>query len=258
MHVKPQWTVTYPENSIICIEAFRNKLFDYEAIAMTVHDFFQEQRNPIRDVCELGAGTGPNLFRLTELGYRCLGVDSNRESVELARNRAAKTGADLTMVHMDFNEQLPDGQQDALLVLFVPLAITDMHSLALRASSFLRPGGYFMCIMLAADPTVPDEARHQDAEYAAVDDDNVVRLNFYEKKGNRIEWDAIYVAGNPSGTRMYKDHDTLDLLKGEQNLDLPVELYDHVKRLDLSFCKATQRPPMTIEVLDIYRRKGSS
>lgn len=254
--MKPEWEIDYPQGAIPYINAFRQQFFDYEEIDRVLHEYLQSRPRPARDLCELGSGTGTHLLGLARMGYRCLGVDSNQESVTIARTAAREAGLEIDFAHMDFNVELPQTPQDAVLVLFVPLAIPDLQALAIRAAPIIRPGGSFICMMLGADPKVAGKqtASHQDMELARLDNETVVRFNFYQKQGTRIDWDAIYLIGNSNGTRFERDHDTFDLLGDGDKLDLPRGLFRHAARLDISRCKEEQCPPLTVEVLDAFER----
>lgn len=254
--MKKSWRITYPTGIISFLEAFRNKFLDYEEICRILDKFFKEQKVRIRNICELGSGTGTNLISLAQKGYNCLGLDSNYESIKIAHQRAHESGIDITFKHMDFFEKIPSKLQDAMLVLFVPLSIADMSKLAIRMAHRIRQGGYFICIMLGMATEVKHRriAQYQDIEYVTIEKGIVIRFNFYSKLDRQVEWDAIYLIENEDRFRVAHDHDTFDLIMDDQILQLPKNLYHHMKRLNLTSCKSCQCPPMTYEVMDFYQR----
>ncbi|HEX6949636.1 MAG TPA: class I SAM-dependent methyltransferase [Nitrospira sp.] len=256
MGMSDSWKVTYPHGSIEFIDAFRRTVFDYDEVDRVLDEFFGRSGTSVRRLCELGAGTGTHLMRLAGKGYECTGVDADEESVAIARLRTLESGADLSFQVLDVKSALPQDIFDAAMVLFVPISISDMHELAVRAADIIRPGGFFVSLMLAEDPEYADKptATYRDMEFALRGEQPVIRFNFYWKKQQRIDWEAVYMFDPGDGVRLERNLTRLDPLSGESHLELPTNIYRYVERLDISRCKATQRPPMAVEVLDVFQR----
>lgn len=220
-----------------------------------LHEFFQGQVG-VRAVCELGSGAGTNLIHLAEHGYVCSGYDMNPESLEIAKSRAVSAGHEVEFSHLDFASALPGQCFDAVVSLFVPISLGDMEALAWRARDIVRPGGFFACMLLALQPDYAEEKDNDisTSEFLEIDGVDVVRLNYFRKRGYQVEFDGVYLANEPAGLRMFRDRDRYDLLSsGEQLLAVPEAAYRHVYRRRVEG-KKDQCPPMTYEVLDIFQR----
>ncbi len=249
----PEWEISYPNNAINYINSFRHELFSYDVMNDELNKFFKV--HGIENVCELGCGTGTHLILLSQLGYNCVGTDASDESIEIARNVSRQQLQNIDYHVMDFYKEMPDKKFDAILLLCIPMSIKDTEELAVRVAKNLKPGGFFITLMLGKDPN--KQLDHLDVynsvEYTRYNDEPVIRFNFYSKNDQFVDWHAVYLTGNSEGSKMYTDHDKFDLLEFGTVLDLPSNIYKHVERLDLSRCKETQAPPMTIEVFDVYQ-----
>lgn len=252
--MKPDTNVVYPDDMIRYIDVFRRQFLDYSEVRTRLHDFLQTRPHKTETFCEFGSGTGTNLFGLEELGYKAIGVDSNSESVELAKQRAKERGSKVEFSHVNFHYQVPDIEVDCAIVFFVPLTLRDMSALAMRASKIVKKGGHFACMMLMPEPTNKLGDHFQNMEFGTLGDETVVRLNFYNKTGTNIVWDTVYLVATDGRCRMVRDQDTMRLVEEQSRLIVPADMYKHVHRLDLSGCKALQTPPMTVELCDVYER----
>lgn len=249
------WRVLYPRDCVKYIEAFRRYYWDHRGVCRMLHEFFQGQVG-VRAVCELGSGAGTNLIHLAEHGYVCSGYDMNPESLEIAKSRAVSAGHEVEFSHLDFASALPGQCFDAVVSLFVPISLGDMEALAWRARDIVRPGGFFACMLLALQPDYAEEKDNDisTSEFLEIDGVDVVRLNYFRKRGYQVEFDGVYLANEPAGLRMFRDRDRYDLLSsGEQLLAVPEAAYRHVYRRRVEG-KKDQCPPMTYEVLDIFQR----
>lgn len=249
------WRVTYPSDCVKYIEPFRREYWDHGGVCRLLDDFFKTQGD-VRTVCELGSGGGTNLAHLAEHGYRCFGYDANEESVRMSRARAADRQESTEFELLDFASAVPDRSFDAVVSLFVPISLRDMRDLALKTHQIIRPGGYFACMLLAVEEPYHDvaERRTSTQEHLVIDGVDVVRMNFFEKSGDRIRFEGVYLANEPAGVRMFKDVDTYDLVSARQTLELPDDKFELLAR-ERIYGKADQAPPMTYEIVEIYRRR---
>lgn len=252
--IEKSWRVTYPDDCIRYIEAFRRDCWDHQGVCRLLHEFFAQQGN-VRTICELGSGAGTNLMHLCDYGYECFGYDSNQESVAISRNRAKSDGKDIQFELLDFAQRLASRQFDAVVSLFVPISLEDMEELIQRSWQIVKPGGYFACMLLAVLPEFENIPEHNvtNTEFLEVDGIPVTRFNYYKKHGHQIQYDGVYLAGEPQGTRMFQDRDRYDLLTKEQMLNIPETEYQHIYRTKIKG-KPDQCPPMTYEVIDIFQK----
>ena len=248
------WEILYPDDCIRFIEAFRRKYWNHESVCTILDSFFKANSN-IKTICELGSGGGTNLFALEKFGYNCLGVERNKESVEMSNNRAIESGSNVRFIEASFMDELNIEVQDAIVSLFVPISIADMKDLGLQAAPYIRKGGYFACMLLAVLPDY-EEINHTskyDMETLEVDGDRVIRFNFYVKNGNKISYEGVYIANSSGSPNMFVDKDIYELVNNERLIDFPDSMYTHVTRLPI-IAKSGQAPPMTFELIDIYQK----
>ena len=121
---------------------------DYVAECDLVERIFSEFGvGPVRDVLDLGCGTGGHSHILAERGYRVVGVDRSRHMVERARGKPPSTSAcTRPTFHVgDLREFHVDLQFDAVLMLFAVLNYQlenqDILSALETARRHLRPCG---------------------------------------------------------------------------------------------------------------------
>ena len=142
------WKITYPDDCVKYIEAFRRDCWDHQGVCQLLHEFFSQQGN-VDTVCELGSGAGTNLMHLCDYGYECFGYDSNQESIAISKSRAESNRKNIHFELLDFSKGLPNRQFDAVVSLFVPISLEDMEELTKRSLQIVKPGGYFASMLLA-------------------------------------------------------------------------------------------------------------
>ncbi len=252
---RDSWEIHYPEGAIRFIEAFRRQLWDHEGCCKIIDEFFCNHASHVKQVAELGSGTGTNLLQLAKRGYKCIGIERNQESFLLAQSKADELGLDIKFTQQSFSDPLEIPPQDALLSLFVPISSGDMVSLATNVAKHIKPGGYFICMLLCLQDQYRNIDKHsiKNFERVWVDDDVAIRFNFFDKDGPHIDYEGIYLAQQKSGLSMFVDRDIYQLTVPEAHLAVPDELYRHVKRVRV-IGKPDQAPPMTYEIVDIYQR----
>jgi len=252
---EPAWRITYPNDCIRYVEAFRRHFWDHNGVCKLLDEFFRDEGS-VQTVCELGSGAGTNLGHLSDLGYRCYGYDCSIESVEMSISRAKAAAAPTEFRLMDFFNDLPEREFDAVLSLFVPISLADMRDLAMRAHRIVRPGGYFACMLLAVQEEFETVAENTvtTTEHLEIGGEDVLRFNFFAKDGNRVAFEGVYLANSPGGLRMFKDRDTYDLMSAANPFTLPESHFERISRQRV-YGKPNQAPPMSFEVLDIYRKR---
>ena len=107
--------------------------------------FCQNASRPVRDVLELGCGTGRWLIALGKRGYRMTGVDFDHAALALAREKCKETGLRVRLIEHDLVSWTPDDSYDAVIAPNNTLKWLPNHDLLRRcitqAALALRPGG---------------------------------------------------------------------------------------------------------------------
>lgn len=113
-------------------------------------------RIPVRTVLEIACGPAPHLPELHRRGYRYVGVDLSRPMLDWAAAKAARAGADATLVQADLRDFALPEPADFAYVLLGSLIVPDTAGLDAHfdaVSRALRPGGLYLmdwCLALPA------------------------------------------------------------------------------------------------------------
>ena len=130
---------------------YRDK--DYAGEAAYVHDLLQHHAPGVRDVLELGCGTGAHAVEMARYGYDVKGVDLSPAMVERAEARAAAlpkgTFSDSAtrpgFTQGDLRDYRDGRQYDAVLALFHVISYqttnVDLHAAMATAAANLAPNG---------------------------------------------------------------------------------------------------------------------
>ncbi len=124
--------------------AYQRRFDDLAADGLDVHGeaaFVESVVQPPARVLDAGCGTGRVATQLTELGYICVGVDADREMVDVARSRDRTTH----FVRQDISELELHSQAFDLVIMagnVVPLlAPGTLYRTIERLRDHLQPGG---------------------------------------------------------------------------------------------------------------------
>jgi len=99
------------------------------------------------ELLDLGCGTGRHLLELAARGWRGVGVDLSMESLQVARERSADLGVDVTLIRGNVCDLgfLSGGRFDAALLLFGTLGMVagpeNRQAVLRQVRELLRPGG---------------------------------------------------------------------------------------------------------------------
>ncbi len=107
------------------------------------HDCFRP-----KTVLDLACGTGNMAIRLAKRGYKVTGVDSSKDMLDVARDKAAREGLCLSFVQQDMRYLESEKQFDAAVCLFDSLNYLlepeDVKSCFRAVYKSLKPGGHFV------------------------------------------------------------------------------------------------------------------
>ncbi len=128
----------------------------------------QYASRPVRDVLELGCGTGRFLVALARRGYALTGVDLDGAALAVARAKCQEAGVHAELVGADLALWEPDGSWDAVIapnnsLKWLPTHEALRHCLA-RFAAALRPGG-----VAVLDLTF-EESEWRTADWGTADD----------------------------------------------------------------------------------------
>ena len=261
---KNSWNVVYPEGLIKYIDLFRKKYFQYDKFDKVVSKYISDNSKIKCDViCSLGSGTGHHEVELSKLGYKVIGLERNKESIEIAQKHIDENKANVTLYKCDFliKEDLDKimneiGQVDAVVLLLIPISVQDYKKIIQNMYKWLKTGGMFLVdnFGYAEEIDTNKLITTSDAEVVEdIDGKHVVRINYYEFKDNIAEWDAIYFYNDEKGQlQMSRDHDVLDIIpeiKGGDPLNLDIGKYRVLPSYRIVECEDCICPPYLYEYL---------
>ena len=123
---------------------------DYTAECDLVERLFAHAAAPVRDVLDLGCGTGRHAELLVDRGYEVVGVDRSPHMIAQANRRAAQRRSSRSPVYHvgDVRTFRTDRRFDAALMMFAVLGYQleddDVHAALRTARVLLRDGGLLL------------------------------------------------------------------------------------------------------------------
>jgi len=112
------------------------------------HAFRTNTSRPIHDVLDVACGGGRHIVGLTHRGYKCTGQDYTPERVEIAKARAKREGASVTIRQGDATRLKYQNEFDAVLALNILFLLPDDEDVQRclgQAHHALRQGGVLIC-----------------------------------------------------------------------------------------------------------------
>jgi SAM-dependent methyltransferase len=123
---------------------------DYEAECEFVEGLFQRYGvGPLlRNILDLGCGTGGHVLPLARRGYQVTGVDRSPEMLRVARQKAAEAGLAPEFVEGDIRDLALGREFDAVISMFAAVGYQTTNDDLVRAlrtaRRHLTPGGLFV------------------------------------------------------------------------------------------------------------------
>lgn len=158
---------------------------DYRFWAEYVYTLLQRHHPDAHTVLELGCGTGSLAIALQPLGeFRYLATDLSEAMLEVARQKAAGTDADVRFDRADFTDFNVDTPVDVLLLLYDGLNyLLDedlIRGLMKSAFAALAPGGIFIVDQSTPSNSINNEPFFEHSD--SVDIFSYVRRSFYDSE----------------------------------------------------------------------------
>lgn len=265
-----RWEVSYPDGLIKVIDMFRVKYFQYPVFDSVIDKYIKTfSKTKGKRICSLGSGTGHHEVELAQLGYEVIGLERNKESVEISRHYIASCGVNVTVYECDFlkkaeldNVMAKVGAVDVCLLLLIPISIKDYSLAAQNMSKWICPGGLFIADNFDYSESYYSKESNYESniEVAQSLDDKenyAVRFNYYEYGKRIIKWDAVYLYQKNGNVCMKHDQDILDVIPEHESdscLDLKEEEFEILPNHKIVECEEGLAPPYLYEYI-IGRRK---
>jgi SAM-dependent methyltransferase len=155
---------------------------DYQAECDLIRRVFQEfSDHPVRQILDLGSGTGNHAIPLAQQGYQVVGVERSENMLAHARAKAARCPADHRAVFQQGDiRNIELGRQfDAALILFAVLGYqqenADVMAALRTARRHLRPGG-LLVFDVWYGPAVLRERPSQRIKVSPTPDGKILRV----------------------------------------------------------------------------------
>lgn len=91
---------------------------DYVAEAHTVDRLLKEYAGNVRNIIDLGCGTGRHDIELSRMGYRCTGVDISQLMIDVAKRNVSEHMSHIEFMTADIREYETNAEYDAVISLF--------------------------------------------------------------------------------------------------------------------------------------------
>jgi SAM-dependent methyltransferase len=136
----------YPDPGLYPVEQVAQLRTDNAPRSDTWEQWFPGEEPGPKKVLVIGCGVWEAIaVAAQEPLLEVVGIDSSRESIRLARDRARCAGiANLMFINVDFMEAAPDiDHYDLVIASGVLHHVADAHGFVIRVSRTLKPGGLF-------------------------------------------------------------------------------------------------------------------
>lgn len=122
---------------------------DYKAESDFLESIFSKYfSNSMRDILDLGCGTGGHALTLAERGYKVAGVDLSRKMLEIGRRKVKKRRLNIEFIQGDIRNIQLNQKFDAVISMFAVMSYQvtnqDLISAFRTASRHLEKSGLFI------------------------------------------------------------------------------------------------------------------
>lgn len=129
-------------------------------IAETVN--WIQQKIPGKGLKILDLGCGPGLYaeKLAAEGHQVTGMDYSANSIQYARESAARNKLDITYCHQDYLQLTEESSYDLVMMIFTDFGVLmpdERQILLANVHRALKPGGSFLFDVLNENYTVEEE-----------------------------------------------------------------------------------------------------
>ncbi len=135
-----------PEYAAVYDLLYQDK--DYAGECSVIEKLFESSVRCPRTVLDLGCGTGGHALVLAKLGYKVTGIDRSPGMLDIARQKAHSSGADVEFVEGDIDTVGLGRKFDAVIAMFAVMGYQTTDSAVTaacrRAREALAHGGLFI------------------------------------------------------------------------------------------------------------------
>lgn len=124
---------------------------DYKQEAKQVDEILKRYDSQIKEIMNLGCGTGRHDIELDKLGYQCKGIDISPEMIETAKKNALSVNANIDFEVADIRTYEEEKSYDAVISLFHVMSYQSQNIDVLNALKTARKllydtgkSGYFL------------------------------------------------------------------------------------------------------------------
>lgn len=104
--------------------------------------------NEISEIINFGCGTGKHDIELSNMGYRCTGIDHSPLMIDIARKNAKEEQMEIDFRVTDIRDYMPEKQYDAVISLFHVISYQNKNEDIIKtlknARKSLRKNGLFL------------------------------------------------------------------------------------------------------------------
>ncbi len=168
-----------------------SQVFDYDYEVRKLDSIFKKYN--VKNILDLGCGTGEHCIRLASLGYNCYGVDINRDLLQIAENKAKNRN--IMFIQLDYlTSDLGELEKitgikefDAVIMLNMSHPIDNLLKVLENVKKILKANGIFLFNFI----------NHESKDFPTFCyeiGEHVIRLNsFYHIDRKRIEWHMAWL-----------------------------------------------------------------
>ena len=248
------WGVTYPRGIIKYNNLFRCKYFNIDKHLKILNSLYEKYN--VKKVIDIGCGTGTYLLKLAEKGYICSGIDTSRESLNIAKSVSEKRRLDIEYKEGDMRYLEMNGVFDAAIAMHLPVSFSSLIETIKAMHKILRNEGSLSFMYLKKQDNLPEEDTK--ILLSIVEEKNLTaaRIESWKLKGDFIEWEHVTLGQNNGNCELFIDQDKMELLSENKKDMLHKEIEDiGYKVLETRpLYGSKSAPPWSIEILETIKK----